>query len=234
MEKERESLKENDTRTPVNCDAIIIVGLSGSGKSTLMRRLEQVLDVTAVSTSSVIRSHEKKRKGEKGHILGERTGLLPVDDIAPDRLSRMYIQKAKSSGQPIVLDAKRGALEAAWLTQELGREGKEPPKIFTIFLDYANRFERVVEREKEKNPNFAKTVDEVKIDTLEREAADFTRWQEIDKLYPGDFYGVNPYNPKAFKHDLFVENEELDESIEKIIEGLTTKGFIDPSQDSKK
>ncbi|PJA00064.1 MAG: hypothetical protein COX78_01055, partial [Candidatus Levybacteria bacterium CG_4_10_14_0_2_um_filter_35_8] len=118
--------------------------------------------------------------------------------------------------------------------QELGREGKEPPKIFTIFLDYANRFERVVEREKEKNPNFAKTVDEVKIDTLEREAADFTRWQEIDKLYPGDFYGVNPYNPKAFKHDLFVENEELDESIEKIIEGLTTKGFIDPSQDSKK
>ena len=230
MGKEQALPKENGTRIPVNCDAIIIVGLSGSGKSTLIKRLEEVLNVTAVSTSNAIRSHEEKRKGEKGHILGVRTGLLPVDDIAPDRLSRMYIQRAKSTGRPIVLDARRGALEAAWLKQELEAEGKEPPKVFTIFLDYPDRFTRVVKREREKNPNFTKTIEEVKADTLAREMTDFARWQEIDKLYPGHFYNINPYDPSAFEYDLLVENGNLDESVNKIIEGLTVKGFIDSSQ----
>lgn len=221
--KERENSPEKK-KIAVSCDAIIIVGLTGSGKSTLIKSLAEVIEAIPLSTSNAIRSHQIRRKGEHGHILGARHGLILKDDIAPDRLSRMYLQRAISKECPIILDGRRAALEALYFQDQRNKAGLPQGKFLTIFVNSMERMERVWKREKEKNPNI--TLEEATRKTLEREAADIKRWKEIDKAFPGHYYKVNPYDLTSLPYDLILDNRKTEESVIKIIEILAQKNWI--------
>jgi cytidylate kinase len=156
--------KDRNLRGPV----IAISGLHGAGRSTHAKRLASYFGLRYVSAGQLFREFSSLRQME----VQELSAALMEDPELDAFIDRRTREEAEKGG--VVLD---GDL-SAWMTKDFA-----DAKIFLTAPDEV-RFERISKRD-------GKSIEEVKLETMKREAHDRMRYS---KFYGINFLDLSPYD----------------------------------------
>lgn len=211
-----------NTEWMINFDVLTVSGSSGTGKTTVTGEIARRLDIDTVVF--VGQNFRNKMHGESEQpIIGYAERDIEVD-ARLDACQVDLIRNARRS-KPLIIEGRlAGVIAKEEKSKHKMKGGEEEFSLTASLLLWSNdeRFTRIARREK-------LDYGTVKQLTLERERKDRERWS---KLHP-QLKESDPFNPKIIfdgfsVYDVVVDtsNMNVDDVIQKSLEGLEEKGFI--------
>ncbi len=209
-----------------NFPFITINGRAGTGKSSLAKAMSEDFGLQVFDVGKIFRRWDRIF-GKKSEVIDYAERDVVVDQRLDENTQRK-MKRAVSSDQPVIIVSRLGG----WLAQNLEKEGlPTSPKVnLTVSKEIAAR--RVRNRERKVNPNFSKTVEQVKSELGRRNTLDFEALKNAHPDLPG-----NPMDPgfknargqRIYNINLSTDTSSVTEVKEKIYKELRKQRFLEKS-----
>lgn len=214
----KENLEKEQTKYLPNFDVLVISGFAGTGKTSAADEINAAI----IGTQFV-------KIGQNFRSEYDDLNAIPVEkDIEIDREQERLILKTRHSF-PLILESRLGGVLASDITTRFHKS----PVIVTVLTtaDEKVRYERLVKRKQEENPELS--AGEIINDELVRDREFVAKMQT---LYPSLVRGQHPFDPKVTNldglpvYDFVVDTTNIAKGKVKdsIIKILAENGYISP------
>lgn len=205
----------------INFNAMTVGGGPGTGTTSAVDLMSSQLEIPSFKAGELFRRWER-RFGTHSDVIGY-VSRDPAVDIKIDEITERRMRAAMGENQPAIFETRLGG----WIATKIGTDG--PNILYVVSKDIGAQ--RVWRREKEKNPNFSKSVKKVKIELTERQRDDFKAWKTAHPDLPGNPIdpGFRIGNKRVYDIVINTDNLSVQEVVEQTYIELTKKGFLSKS-----
>lgn len=206
-----------------NFPFITINGRAGTGKTSLSELIAKDFDMKTYDVGGIFRRWDRIF-GNQSEVIDYATRDVIVDQRL-DENTQKKMRRTHQSDSPVLIVSRLGG----WIAKNLENEGSPiaPKVLLTVSREIAAK--RVWERERKRNPQFDRTVEQVKKELRRRNTKDF---ESLNAAHPE--LPTNPMNndlrdsngQKVYDIIIITDKLTIKQVKEKLYKALEEKGFL--------